>query len=189
MVRDFQSVIGSEARRQILKREGRLPQQLVACVGGGSNAMGLFYPFFKDRSVKFTGVEAAGLGLNSGRHAASLVGGSLGVLHGTKSYLLQDKFGQIRPTHSVAAGLDYPGVGPEHAYYKLTGRAEYAAVSDREALEAFKLLAESEGIIPALESAHALAYLKKAARKMRNSTVIVCLSGRGDKDMHPQSQS
>jgi tryptophan synthase beta chain len=185
MVRDFQSVIGKEARQQILKKEGRLPDYLVACVGGGSNAMGLFHPFFKDKSVKMIGVEAAGLGLSSGKHSASLVAGSPGVLHGCKSDVLQDKFGQIQNAHSVAAGLDYPGVGPEHAYYKEIKRASYVAVSDKEALEGFKLLSEIEGIIPALESAHATAYLKKAGKNIKkDALVIVCLSGRGDKDLH-----
>ena len=184
MVRDFQSVIGQEARQQVLKKEKRLPDYLVACVGGGSNAMGLFYPFFKDKKVKFIGVEAAGLGLSSGRHAATLVAGRPGVLHGSKSDLLEDEFGQVRNAHSIAAGLDYPGVGPEHAYYKKIGRANYVAVTDREALEGFRLLSEIEGIIPALEPAHAIAYLKKMCKKInKNSIVIVCLSGRGDKDL------
>ena len=185
MVRDFQSVIGKEARQQILKKEKRLPDYLVACVGGGSNAMGLFHPFFKDKFVKMIGVEAAGLGLSSGKHSASLVAGSPGVLHGSKSDVLEDKYGQIKNAHSIAAGLDYPGVGPEHAYYKQIKRATYAAVSDKEALEGFKLLSEIEGIIPALEPAHALAYLKKAGKLIKkNSIVILCLSGRGDKDLH-----
>lgn len=185
MVRDFQSVIGKEAKLQILKKEKRLPDYLVACVGGGSNAMGLFYPFFKDKTVKMIGVEAAGLGLSSGKHSASLVGGSPGVLHGCKSDVLEDKFGQIKNAHSVAAGLDYPGVGPEHAYYKEIKRAHYVAVSDKEALEGFKLLSEIEGIIPALESAHAIAYLKKSGKSIKkDSVVIICLSGRGDKDLH-----
>ena len=185
MVRDFQAVIGKEARQQILRKEKRLPDYLVACVGGGSNAMGLFHPFFKDKNVKMIGVEAAGLGLSSGKHSASLVAGSPGVLHGCKSDVLEDKFGQIKNAHSIAAGLDYPGVGPEHAYYKEIKRAVYAAVSDKEALEGFKLLSEVEGIIPALESAHAIAYLKKAGRAVnKNSIVILCLSGRGDKDLH-----
>jgi len=196
MVRDFQSVIGKEARQQILKKEKRLPDYLVACVGGGSNAMGLFHPFFNDKSVAMIGVEAAGLGLLSGKHSASLVSGAPGVLHGAKSDCLQDKFGQIKNAHSIAAGLDYPGVGPEHAYYKEIKRASYVAVTDKEALDGFKLLSEIEGIIPALESAHAIAYLKKAGsprknashsrgkRINKNSTVILCLSGRGDKDLH-----
>lgn len=185
MVRDFQSIIGREARKQIIKKENRLPDYLLACVGGGSNAIGLFYPFFNDRRVKFIGVEAAGLGLNSGKHSASLVAGKPGVLHGSKSNLLQDKFGQVQNAHSIAAGLDYPGVGPEHAYYKKIKRAEYVAITDKEALVGFKLLAESEGIIPALEPAHAVAYLKKLKNKIkRNSVIILCLSGRGDKDTH-----
>ncbi|MCX5702821.1 MAG: tryptophan synthase subunit beta [Candidatus Omnitrophica bacterium] len=189
MVRDFQSVIGKEARREILKKEKRLPDYLIACVGGGSNAMGLFYPFFKDKKVKFIGVEAAGLGLASGRHAATLVAGSTGVLHGSKSKLLEDKFGQVKIAHSIAAGLDYPGVGPEHAYYQKIGRATYAAVNDKEALEGFKLLSKTEGIIPALEPAHAIAYLKKLRKKInKNSIIIVCLSGRGDKDTNLVAQ-
>ncbi len=183
IVREFQAVIGREARRQILVKEKRLPDCLVACVGGGSNAMGLFYPFFNDREVKFIGVEAAGFGLFSGRHAATLVSGSTGVLHGSKSGLLEDKFGQVKIAHSIAAGLDYPGVGPEHAYYKKIGRASYVAVSDKEALEGFKLLSELEGILPALEPAHAVFYLTKLKKKInKNSIVILCLSGRGDKD-------
>lgn len=185
MVRDFQSVIGREARSQILKKEKRLPDYLVACVGGGSNAMGLFYPFYRDRRVKFIGVEAAGEGLATGRHAASLVGGKPGVLHGSQSFVLQDAHGQIRNTHSVSAGLDYPGVGPEHAYYHKTKRAQYVAVNDAEALEGFRLLAETEGIIPALETAHAVYYVKKMASRIpKNAIVIICLSGRGDKDMN-----
>ncbi|MDD4893784.1 MAG: tryptophan synthase subunit beta, partial [Candidatus Omnitrophica bacterium] len=184
MVRDFQSVLGREARRQVLKKEHRLPDYLVACVGGGSNAMGLFYPFFNDKKVKFIGVEAAGLGIASGKHAATLVEGNTGVLHGSKSGLLEDKFGQVKIAHSIAAGLDYPGVGPEHAYYKKIGRARYVAVNDKEALEGFKLLSEIEGIIPALESSHAIFYLTKMAGKIKkNSVVILCLSGRGDKDL------
>jgi tryptophan synthase beta chain len=184
MVRDFQSVIGKEARKQILKKEKRLPDYLIACVGGGSNAMGLFYPFFKDRKVKFIGVEAAGLGLSSGKHSATLTAGGIGVLHGSKSGLLEDRFGQVKTAHSIAAGLDYPGVGPEHAYYQKIGRATYVAVNDKEALEGFKLLSEKEGIIPALEPAHAIFYVKKIARNIKkNSNVIVCLSGRGDKDL------
>lgn len=185
MVRNFQRVIGDEARAQILKKENRLPDYLVACVGGGSNSIGLFHPFFDDKKVKMIGVEAAGLGIASGKHSASLEFGSTGVLHGSKSKILEDKFGQIKNAHSIAAGLDYPGVGPEHAYYMQIKRANYVAITDKEAMEGFKLLSLTEGIIPALESAHALAYLKKAARKLgKNSTVIVCLSGRGDKDLH-----
>jgi len=185
MVRDFQAVIGRETRKQILKIEGRLPDYLVACVGGGSNSAGLFYPFEKDGSVKFIGVEAAGLGLQSGKHAAPLCKGKPGVLHGSLSYVLQDNFGQTLPVHSVSAGLDYPGVGPEHSYWKETGRAEYTAVSDAEAIEAFTLLARTEGILPALESAHAIAYVKKKAKRFKKSDIVVlCLSGRGDKDAY-----
>ncbi|MDD5130391.1 MAG: tryptophan synthase subunit beta [Candidatus Omnitrophica bacterium] len=185
MVRNFQSVIGKEARRQILKKEKRLPDYLVACVGGGSNAIGLFHPFYNDKSVKMIGVEAAGKGLSSGKHSASLGAGAAGVLHGSKSKILEDQFGQIKNAHSVAAGLDYPGVGPEHAYYQQTGRAKYVSITDKEALEGFKLLTLVEGIIPALESAHAIAYLKKAKKIIKkNSLIIVCLSGRGDKDLH-----
>lgn len=184
MVRDFQSVIGKEAKRQIIKLEKRLPDYLLACVGGGSNAMGLFYSFLNDPKVKLIGVEAAGRGLKTGEHAATLVKGEVGVLHGSKSYLLQDRFGQVKIAHSVSAGLDYPGVGPEHSYLKTTGRAKYFAVTDREALDAFQLLSETEGIIPALEPAHAIAYLAKVARRLgTGKIVIVCLSGRGDKDV------
>jgi tryptophan synthase beta chain len=185
IVRNFQSVIGREVKTQVLKKERRLPDYLVACVGGGSNAIGLFHPFFRDKKVKMIGVEAAGLGLSSGKHSASLGGGSTGILHGSKSKVLEDKFGQIRNAYSVAAGLDYPGVGPEHAYYQDIGRALYVSVTDREALEGFKLLASCEGIIPALESAHAIAYLRKTGRAVRkDAVVVVCLSGRGDKDLH-----
>jgi len=185
MVRNFQRVIGDEARAQILKQENRLPDYLIACVGGGSNALGLFHPFFNDKKVKMIGVEAAGLGISSGKHSASLEFGSIGVLHGSKSKILEDKFGQIKNAHSIAAGLDYPGVGPEHAYYQQIKRANYVAVTDKEAMEGFKLLSLKEGIIPALESAHAIAYLQKAKKQIKkNSIVIVCLSGRGDKDLH-----
>jgi tryptophan synthase beta chain len=184
MVRDFQSIIGTEAKKQILKQEGRLPDALVACVGGGSNAIGLFYPFIGDKQVRLIGVEAAGSGLNSGKHAATLLGGSVGVLHGAKSYLLQDKDGQVKETHSISAGLDYPGVGPEHSYLFETKRAEYVAITDKEALEGFDLLAHKEGILPALESAHAIGYLKKLSKKLDSGSVVVAnLSGRGDKDM------
>lgn len=183
MVRDFQSVIGKETRRQISVKEGRLPDYVVACVGGGSNAMGIFYPFLNDK-VKFIGVEAAGFGLGTGKHAASLCRGSVGVLHGTKSYLLQDNDGQILNAHSISAGLDYPGVGPEHAHFKKSGRADYVAVTDKEALEAFQLLTRTEGIIPALESSHAIAYAMKLARRIpKDKVIVVCLSGRGDKDI------
>ncbi len=184
MVRDFQSVIGREARQQVLDREGRLPDAVVACVGGGSNAMGLFSAFVQDPSVRLVGVEAGGLGLHTGQHAASLTAGSPGVLHGAYTYLLQDDAGQVLGTHSVSAGLDYPAVGPEHAYLKETGRAEYVPVTDVEALEAFHLLAELEGILPALEPAHAVAYLPSLARQLRpGAVVVVGLSGRGDKDV------
>jgi tryptophan synthase beta chain len=184
MVRDFQSVIGREARQQILSLEGRLPHYLLACVGGGSNAIGLFHPFFQDRSVRMIGVEPAGKGLHTRQHAASLLGGRPGVLHGTRSLLLQDKDGQILPTHSISAGLDYPGVGPEHAYYKAIGRARYVAVKDHDALEGFHLLCRTEGINPALEPAHAIAYLRTLTRRLGpDDIVIVNLSGRGDKDM------
>ncbi|MBI2335543.1 MAG: tryptophan synthase subunit beta [Deltaproteobacteria bacterium] len=184
MVRDFQAVIGREVKKQLLQQEGRLPNALVACVGGGSNAMGIFYPFIKDTKVKFIGVEAAGLGLHTKQHAATLVKGEVGVLHGSKSYLLQDADGQILPTHSISAGLDYPGVGPEHSYLKQTGRAQYVAVTDDEAMEGFDLLTRLEGILPALESSHALGYLKKLAKQLdRRAVVVVNLSGRGDKDM------
>jgi tryptophan synthase beta chain len=184
MVRDFQSVIGRESRRQILQKEGRLPDLLVACVGGGSNSIGLFYPFLDDDSVRMVGVEAGGRGMSLGDHAASLVAGRPGVLHGSLSYVLQDAEGQTSPVHSVSAGLDYPGVGPEHSHLKETGRAEYCAVSDQEALEAFRFMTETEGIIPALESAHAVAYLMQEENRVPEDEIaIVCLSGRGDKDL------
>jgi len=185
MVRDFQSVIGREARRQILRLEGRLPDCLIACVGGGSNALGLFYPFLDDPAVRMIGVEAAGDGLDTGRHSASISAGTIGVLHGEKTYILQDELGQIRSAHSIAAGLDYPGVGPEHSYLHDTGRAQYLAVTDAEAVAGLKLLTATEGIIPALESAHALAYAAQLAPQMsRDQIIIVNLSGRGDKDMN-----
>jgi tryptophan synthase beta chain len=185
MVRDFQSVIGTEAREQMLELAGRQPDAVVACVGGGSNAMGLFYPYIADQDVRLIGVEAAGLGLASGKHSASLCAGRPGVLHGNRTYLLQDEFGQITETHSISAGLDYPGVGPEHAWLKDNGRAEYVAVTDDEALAAFHDLCHFEGIIPALESSHALAYAVKLAPTMdRDRMLLVNLSGRGDKDIH-----
>lgn len=185
MVRDFQAVIGREAREQCLEATGKLPDALVACVGGGSNAIGLFYPFIPDREVKMFGVEAAGDGIETGRHSASLCAGRPGVLHGNRTYLIEDNNGQIIETHSVSAGLDYPGVGPEHAWLKDTDRAEYVPITDDEALDAFHDLTRTEGIIPALESSHALAYAKKLAPTMRSDEVIVVnLSGRGDKDMH-----
>ena len=184
MVRDFQSVIGQEARRQIFKAEGRLPDYLVACVGGGSNSMGLFYPFIHDPKVRMLGVEAAGRGLRTGKNAASILGGQVGVLHGSKSYVLQDSKGQIRETHSIAAGLDYPGVGPELSYLRDRGRIQFVSATDHEAIEAIKLLAEVEGIIPALESAHAIAAVRRLAPRLtKKKSVIVNLSGRGDKDM------
>ena len=184
MVREFQAVIGREARRQFVKAERRLPDYLVACVGGGSNAMGLFHPFYKDAAVRMIGVEAAGKGLHTRQHAAPLAKGEVGVLHGSKSLILQSADGQIQVAHSIAAGLDYPGVGPEHAAYQQEGRASYVAVTDRHALEGLKLLSETEGIIPALETAHAIGYLPHLARTVKGrKTVIVCLSGRGDKDV------
>lgn len=184
MVRDFQSVIGIEAKAQIKKAEGRLPDLLVACVGGGSNSMGLFFKFLKDESVRMVGVEAGGKGIKSGRHAARYAGGSLGVLQGTMSFVLQDREGQIKETHSVSAGLDYASVGPEHSYYRDLGRIEYTYATDDEALEAFDLLSRMEGIIPALESAHAVAEAVKRAPRMKKSEImIVNLSGRGDKDV------
>jgi tryptophan synthase beta chain len=183
MVRDFQSVIGKETKKQIMEKEGRLPDYLVACVGGGSNAMGLFHPFFKD-SVRMIGVEAEGLGISTERHSASLSAGSIGTLHGTMSYILQSDFGNILETHSFAPGLDYPGVGPEHSYYKECGRAQYVTVTDEEALEAFSLLSKTEGILPALESAHAIAYAKKIVPSLgRDQIMVINLSGRGDKDV------
>ncbi|MEM1654872.1 MAG: tryptophan synthase subunit beta [Nitrososphaerota archaeon] len=184
IVRDFQSVIGAEARSQILEKEGRLPDYVVACVGGGSNAIGIFHPFIEDKEVKLIGVEAGGEGTELGKHSASLVRGLEGVLHGALTYVLQDEDGQIAGTHSIAAGLDYPAVGPEHAYLKETGRAEYTTVTDDEALQAFLTLSRTEGILPALESAHALAYAIKLAENLsRDEIIIVNLSGRGDKDL------
>ncbi len=185
MVRDFQAVIGREAREQMQRQAGRLPDALVACVGGGSNAIGLFYPFLDDSGIEIYGVEAAGDGLETGHHAAPLCAGKPGVLHGNRTYLMEDRDGQIIETHSISAGLDYPGVGPEHAWLKDSGRANYVAVTDGEALDAFHDLTRTEGIIPALESSHALAYAKKLAPKMASDQIILInLSGRGDKDMH-----
>jgi tryptophan synthase beta subunit len=184
LVRDFQSVIGREARAQILEAEGRLPDYVVACVGGGSNAIGTFHQFLSDESVQLVGVEAGGEGLDTGRHAASLSAGQPGVLHGAMSYLLQDQHGQVMPTHSISAGLDYPGVGPEHSYLKDAGRATYVAATDSQALEGFHLLCRTEGIIPALEPSHAIYYASQLARTLSPEQIIlVCLSGRGDKDM------
>ena len=185
MVRDFQSVIGKETREQILTKVGRLPDYIIACVGGGSNAIGIFYPFLNDKAVKLIGVEAAGRGLETGEHAAPLMAGEVGVLHGAKSYVLQNSYGQIRETHSISAGLDYPGVGPEHSYLKDTGRATYVAVDDKEAVDGFQLLCRAEGITPALESAHAIFYATKIAGSLSKEQIIVVnLSGRGDKDMN-----
>ena len=184
MVREFQKVIGEEAKRQFKKAEGKLPDYLVACVGGGSNAMGLFYPFLKDKKVKIIGVEAAGFGLHSKQHAAPMAAHQVGVLHGSKSYLMQTSEGQIQIAHSIAAGLDYPGVGPEHSYLNVTGRVEYVSVTDKEAIKGLKIMSELEGVIPAMETAHAISYLEKLAKKVKGkATVILCFSGRGDKDM------
>ena len=184
IVRKFQSVIGRETKKQILEKEKRLPDYLIACVGGGSNSIGMFHPFFEDKTVKFIGVEAGGKSIASGKHAATLIKGTVGVLHGSKSYLLQTKEGQIKIAHSISAGLDYPGVGPEHSYYKKTGRAEYVSVTDKEAIEGFMMLSEIEGIIPALESSHAAYYMAKLARKLnKRDIVVLSLSGRGDKDL------
>ncbi|HKM74999.1 MAG TPA: tryptophan synthase subunit beta [Candidatus Bathyarchaeia archaeon] len=185
IVRDFQSVIGHEIKEQVLQKEGRLPDAVVACVGGGSNSMGAFYPFLEDRKVELYGVEAGGLGLSSGKHAATLCAGQEGVFHGMLTYVLQDADGQISQTHSISAGLDYPGVGPEHAYLKASGRAQYSAVTDKQALEAFMDLSKLEGIIPALESSHAVYYAVKLASKMSQDRIVVInLSGRGDKDVN-----
>ncbi|HEY3109709.1 MAG TPA: tryptophan synthase subunit beta [Chloroflexota bacterium] len=190
MVRDFQTVVGREARRQLLDQTGRLPDAIVACVGGGSNAIGIFHPFLEDRAVRLVGAEAAGRGVESGQHAATLTEGSVGVLHGARSYVLQDEHGQIVEAHSISAGLDYPGVGPEHSYLKDAGRAEYVAITDQQALEAFQLLCRTEGIIPALESAHAIAAAADLARGLPSEKVVlVNLSGRGDKDMHSVAEA
>jgi tryptophan synthase beta chain len=189
MVRDFQTVIGREARAQILEQAGRLPDGLIACVGGGSNAMGLFYPFLDDEDVAMYGVEGGGEGIESGRHAAPLCAGSPGVLHGNRTYLMEDRDGQIIETHSVSAGLDYPGVGPEHAWLKDSGRARYVAATDQQALESFHELTRIEGIIPALESSHALAYAKQLAPTLdKDRILLINLSGRGDKDIHTVAQ-
>lgn len=184
IVRDFQSVISREAREQILEKEGRLPNEVVACVGGGSNAMGMFYNFINDKEVKLTGCEAAGRGVNTGETAATMATGTLGVFHGMKSYFCQNEYGQIAPVYSISAGLDYPGVGPEHAHLKDIGRAQYVPITDDEAVKAFEYIAKTEGIICAIESAHAVAYVMKQAPKMsKNDIIICCLSGRGDKDV------
>ncbi|MRR55021.1 MAG: tryptophan synthase subunit beta [Deltaproteobacteria bacterium] len=185
MVRDFQAVIGRETKLQHEKAEGRLPDYLVAAVGGGSNAMGLFFTFLKEETVRMIGVEAAGYGISSGKHAAPLCAGKVGVLHGNKTYLLQDNDGQIANAHSISAGLDYPGVGPEHAWLKDTGRADYVSITDEEAMDGFRILTEEEGILPALESSHAIAHVLKLAPTLpQDKTIVVCLSGRGDKDIH-----
>ncbi len=185
IVRDFQRIIGVETRTQILQKEGRLPDAVVACIGGGSNAIGMFHPFVDDESVALYGVEAAGSGLETGRHAAAIAGGQLGVLHGAYMYLLQDENGFVQEAHSISAGLDYPGKGPEHCYLHEMGRAQYDSITDAEALEGLQLLSRTEGILPALESSHAIAYTAKLAKTMPNdSIIVVCLSGRGDKDVH-----
>ncbi len=189
MVRDFQAIIGREAKQQCLAQTGRLPDALVACVGGGSNAIGLFYPFIDDESVKLIGVEAAGDGVETGRHSAPLCAGKPGVLHGNRTYLMADEDGEIIETHSISAGLDYPGVGPEHSWLKDTGRAQYVNITDNEALEGFHALTRMEGIIPALESSHAMAYTMKLAPTMRKDEIIIVnLSGRGDKDMQTMAK-
>ena len=183
MVRDFQRIIGNEVKEQIIEKEGRLPDYLVACVGGGSNSMGLFYPFHKEQNIEMYGVEAGGYGIKTDKHAATITKGSIGVIHGMMTYLLQDEYGQISSVHSISAGLDYPGVGPEHAYFHSIGRAKYVSITDDEAVSAFKYLSKTEGIIPALESAHAIAYLMKLAPKTKKEEIIIVnLSGRGDKD-------
>ena len=185
MVRDFQKVIGEESKKQMLSQEGKLPDCIVACVGGGSNAMGIFYPFLNYKQVKLFGVEAAGAGLKTNKHSAPLCAGTVGVLHGNKNYLLQDKHGQVNPAHSISAGLDYPGVGPEHCYLHDLKRVTYVSVTDKQALNGFQTLTQTEGIMPALESAHAIAYVMKLAPEMKKSkTILVNLSGRGDKDIH-----
>jgi tryptophan synthase beta chain len=184
MVREFQSIIGREVREQMMAAEGRLPDSLVACIGGGSNAIGLFHPFLDDKDIRIFGVEAAGRGLDSGEHAASLTGGRPGVLHGNRTYLLQDEDGQIKEAHSISAGLDYPGIGPEHAWLKDIGRVEYVSATDDEALEAFKLCSRQEGIIPALEPAHALAFVSTLAPTLpRDHLLVMNMCGRGDKDV------
>ena len=191
MVRDFQSIIGTETKQQILEKEGRLPDSLVACIGGGSNAMGLFFPFLDDKDVKMFGVEAGGKGVNNKmEHAASLTGGRPGILHGNRTYLLQDSHGQIIEGHSISAGLDYPGIGPEHSYLHDMGRVQYVSITDKEALDAFKLCCEKEGIIPALEPSHALAYVKKIASKLPQDHIMVMnMCGRGDKDIFTVAES
>ncbi|HEU23748.1 MAG TPA: tryptophan synthase subunit beta, partial [Mesoaciditoga lauensis] len=189
IVRDFQRVIGDETKSQILEKEGRYPDYVIACVGGGSNSMGIFFPFIEEKEVALIGVEAGGKGIESGKHAATFQGGSIGVIHGMMTYVLQDDEGQILPVYSISAGLDYPGVGPEHAYLKESGRAKYVYATDEEAVEAFMALSKLEGIIPALESAHAIAYAMKIAPEMgKDKTIVVNLSGRGDKDIDIMSK-
>ena len=184
IVRDFQKIIGEEVREQLLAKEGRLPDVVMACVGGGSNAMGIFYDFIEDESVRLIGCEAAGLGVDTPQNAATVANGTVGIFHGMKSYFCQDEYGQIAPVYSISAGLDYPGVGPEHAALYDSGRAEYVPVTDKAAVEAFEYLARTEGIIPAIESAHAVAYAKKLAPTMgKDELLVICLSGRGDKDV------
>ncbi len=184
IVRDFQSIISKEAREQIIEAEGKLPNAVIACVGGGSNSMGMFYNFINDKDVKLIGCEAAGLGVDTDKHAASISKGRIGIFHGMKSIFCQDEYGQIAPVYSISAGLDYPGIGPEHAYLNSIGRASYVPVTDKDAVEAFEYLSKTEGIIPAVESAHAVAYAKKIAPKMKkDEIIIICLSGRGDKDV------
>jgi tryptophan synthase beta chain len=190
MVRDFQAIIGKETREQMLAQYKRLPDYIVACVGGGSNSIGMFHPFLNDKEVRLIGVEAAGHGLETGEHAATLAAGTVGVLHGAKSYVLQDKNGQILETHSISAGLDYPGVGPEHSFLKDSGRATYVAINDKEALDGFQMLCRTEGIIPALESSHAIAHAAKLAGTLSKEQIIVInLSGRGDKDLDIVNQA
>ena len=185
MVKEFQRIISTEARRQILEKEGRLPDAVVACVGGGSNSIGMFADFIDDKDVDLIGVEAGGLGVETGKHASAMALGEPGVLHGMKSYLLQDEDGNIKLAHSISAGLDYPGVGPEHAYLRDSGRAQYVSITDSECMDAFMELCKEEGIIPAIESAHALAHvLKMAQGEYKGKTIVMCLSGRGDKDVH-----
>ncbi|HHY20997.1 MAG TPA: pyridoxal-phosphate dependent enzyme, partial [Bacilli bacterium] len=188
MVRDFQRVIGDETRRQILEKEGKLPTEVVACVGGGSNAIGMFYPFLND-DVKLTGVEAAGKGVETSLHAATLTKGTVGVIHGSMTYLLQDEAGQIIEPYSISAGLDYPGIGPEHAHLAKSGRVVYEAITDKEALDALQLLSKTEGILPAIESSHAVAKAIERAKTMdKDDIIVICLSGRGDKDVHSIQQ-
>jgi len=189
MVRDFQRVIGDESKAQLQEKESRLPDHVVACVGGGSNSMGIFHPFFADQSVKFWGIEAEGEGIATGKHAAAIGGGNIGVFHGSKSFVLQNEDGQITPAHSISAGLDYPGIGPEHSYYAATGRCKYEPISDKEALESLQNISRLEGLIPALETAHAMAWVEKNAKNFKqDEIVLICFSGRGDKDVFSLQQ-